>query len=129
MNKEHSWFDFFGVLFLLIGIYATAHTLFNIYALPKYPQSGVLSLPIFASYTPSYGREQDCTYPRVYYDPEGKLRSANTEEKIQEEKEQGNCLSGITESREAARQNDIHQSAFFLFLGVGLLFGRKYLLR
>lgn len=128
-KKTNQWILFVAVMLILFGIYGSVRTIINMVAFDKYPQEGVYpALPILSSrdYVPYYGREADCTlYPMIYYTKDGATRPATEEEKIQEKKQQENCLEQVRESREKAKINDISQSVLFLFLGAGVLIFRK----
>ncbi len=124
-SKTNTWITFIGVILLLIGIYASVRTVINLKAFERYPQEGVVSFS-FGGQPAYYQREEDCSYPRTYYDVTGqKTRPPTDEEKEQEKRDQKNCLSSVKDARERAKVNDISQSLLFLFLGVGVLTTRK----
>ncbi len=115
-------YKFLGVIFLLVGVYASARTIANFAVFDKYPTVGALSFDIFGSSGGIYiQKESDCRYLRTYYDNEGNLRQANQQETDQEQKEQRYCLDGVDEVRNAVKLNDISLSTFFLLLGLGTL--------
>lgn len=133
-KKTNQWILFVAVMLMLFGIYGALRTIINMVAFEKYPQEGVYpNLPILGGtggggYGPYYGgREEDCTaYPMVYYMKDGyTTRKATDDEKAQEKKQQENCISQVTESRNKAKINDISQSVLFLFLGAGVFAFRR----
>jgi hypothetical protein len=136
-KKPSQWMTFIGIILILAGAYGIARTAINMVAFEKYPQEGVYPpLPFFQGGmypTPYYGREGDCIannsiiYP--IYDNTGKIVKQTEEEKAEAKKMQEiqkeNCLAGVRESRDKAKINDISQSMLLLFLGAGVLAGRK----
>lgn len=125
-SKTNTWITFIGVILVLIGIYGSVRTIVNLKAFERYPQEGVLNFTLGMMQTYYPQREEDCSYPRTYYEANGqKTRSATDEEKAQEKRDEKNCLTGVKEARERAKVNDISQSLLFLFLGVGVLVSRK----
>lgn len=111
-----------ALVFLLIGIFAILRTVSNFLLFEKYPNNGVLSFGF------NYGqREEDCHYPMTYFDFEGKPRSATTEEQQIADEQKAICLDSVKNSRQMAKINDISVSLFFIFLGAGVLVGKRYL--
>jgi hypothetical protein len=121
---SHSWILFIGIFLILIGVYAAGRTVINIVAFPKYPTTGVLSTSLMG-FVPYEQREEDCMYVQTYYDEEGNVRTSTDVEREQEQMNTDRCLDSIQSSRDAAKANDIGQSALFLFLGAGVLIARK----
>lgn len=122
---EHKFAYFVSVLaliFVLLGIYGSARTVLNFSLFEKYPTGGVLS---FNNY---YGeREEDCSYPMPYFDMEGKPRTATEDEARMAAEQKEVCLTRVAKARETAKVNDISVSLFYLFLGVGIFVGKRYL--
>lgn len=128
VKKLPAWITFISLVLLLIGIYGTARTLINLKFFEKYPTEGILTVPWSMPVYPQ--REQDCNYPQLYYQADGRTtRAATAEEKANETITLKNCLEGISEARNKAKINDISQSLLFLLLGTGLLAGRKIFFR
>lgn len=124
--KSYSWFEFIGIFILLIGIYAAVHTAIN-FALPNYPQSGVLAINTSGSPF-NIQRVSDCNYARLYYEPDGIiLRQPTATEKKQDKMDKDRCLAGITELVQEVKMADISVSVLFLFVGLGLLFSTRFL--
>lgn len=150
-SSAYSWLTFLGILFLLIGIFASFRTVFNMVAFDKYPQMGVLPVSIFPEDS-FYPREADCNYPAPYQaldtqpmtiesepvsgssttTPDDKTVAVSSNEvepqqKTFEQKQMEACLANIEESRKTTKVNDISKSLFFLFVGAGLLISRRKL--
>lgn len=127
-SKTNAFISLLGLLLLLLGIYASVRTGINFVFFEKYPTTGVLSIgSAFFGAMPS-PREEDClmNYPQTYFDNEGQPRPATSEEKEREEQQKKACISGVEQAREVAKINDISHSLLFLFLGAGVLIGRRY---
>ena len=75
---------------------------------------------------PYYQRASVCTQTQPYYGQDGNIRQPNAEEQKQQNMTQENCLKGVTDAQQQAKVNDIGASAFFLFLGLGVLFSRRF---
>lgn len=117
-STVHTIATLIGSTVLLIGIYCGARIGINTILFDRYPTTGVLQI---ASY-PMYGqREEDCSFTTPYYSFDGKPRTA-TEAEAKIESEQANrCLSSVQETRKVAFIQDIATTAFFLFIGTGIL--------
>lgn len=136
MKKDYSsptafaWITFIGLVFLLLGIYATIRTVVNIALFEKYPTTGVVTFNL-SGLPPYFPREQDCYYPftpqPVPVDPSLSESPSTGDAKSQQDQQQKICLEGVKEARDMVKVNDITQSALFLFLGVGILASRKKL--
>jgi len=127
-SKVHTVIAFIGVICLLVGIFATIRTGLHLTMFKKYPSTGVLTLS-FYGYIPYGQREEDCIiYPQTYYTPDGKTRIATEDEKKMEKTQKDNCLSNILYTREMTKMNDIGISLFFLFMGVGILVSKRFIL-
>lgn len=127
-KRRMEWVVFIGFVLFLIGMYASVRTIINIFSFDKYPQEGVLAFNLFnMGMMPYAQREQDCLLnPIIYYEENNKTpRLRTSEEAAQDELNKINCLSGIKESRDKAKTNDISQSLLFLFLGIGILSFKK----
>ena len=100
-NKLPAWVAFLTTSFLLIGVFFAVRTAVNVFLLPQYPLSPSTSL---------IGRLSGAT--------------ANT---YTEDACQGDaaCLNSFKEIRSQSMAADITNSAFFLFLGAGLLVSYK----
>lgn len=110
-----------ALLFVLIGIFVGLRTISNLFLFTKYPNSGALS------FGQSYGqKEEDCAYPQTYFDYEGKPRPATAQEKQISTDQQEMCLKSVANSRHTTKVNDVSLSIFFLFIGLGLMIGKKY---
>ena len=127
-TKPHQFITLIGLILLLIGIYASARTIINFVAFPKYPSGGVLS-PTFMGVPYIGPREEDCIlYPPVYSEPGiAFTEEQKTEMKEQAKMQQQSCISSAKDAREQAKVNDISQSILFLVLGGGVLALRKRL--
>lgn len=153
-SSAYSWLTFLGILLLLIGIFASVRTVFNLVAFDKYPQLGVVPSTIFPG-DMYYPRETDCNFPAPYpveplietqpitiesesVDLSGKVIKGEKivvtptpykekPKETYEEKQKKSCLANVEESRQATKMNDISKSLFFLFLGGGLLASRTKL--
>lgn len=69
----------------------------------------------------SQGRAEDCETTSFYTEP-GKEMS-----KDEQQKQKESCVSAVKESRNQAKTADVRQSVLFLFLGLGTLLTRKWL--
>lgn len=127
-SLENKFSYFVGVLalvFSLLGVFGSVRTLTNVYLFEKYPNGGVLSFN-----NNFMQREEDCvSYSGVmsYFDDKGQTRPATEDEKKMADQQKQVCLSSVAKSRENAKINDISISLFYLFLGVGIFIGKKYL--
>lgn len=123
-----SWISLIGLLMLLFGIYSSARTIINLTFYDKYPTIGVGSMmSVFGM--PSFGpREEDCnnSMSMPYYRSDGEPRKATEEEKKMEEQQKKMCVESVAYARKSAKVNDIGTSALFVFLGAGVLIGKKY---
>ncbi len=127
-KRSYQWITFIGFILLLVGIYGSVRTAINLLAFDKYPQGGVIHFDVFNNpyVTMPVQREQDCTYPGLYYKEDGRTtRPPTEEEKNQEKTNQQNCLDSVKESRNRAKIDDISQSLLFLFLGAGVLSSKR----
>lgn len=70
-------------------------------------------------------REQDCLYPLTYYEVDGKIRPGTKEEIERDTAQQQICISGVAETRNTAKVNDVSQSLLYLILGAGILVFRR----
>ncbi|OGY12033.1 MAG: hypothetical protein A3A58_01285 [Candidatus Blackburnbacteria bacterium RIFCSPLOWO2_01_FULL_41_27] len=121
---------FLGILLFLMGIYGLLRITHVTYRGVPYPSAGVMPSNLLFSgplYT-SYGRESDCDpYPMTYYAEDNKTpRDATGEEKTLEQRMQERCVQGFNEERAKTRQYDKNLSAFLVFVGVGLIFSRRF---
>ncbi len=130
-----SWFQFFGVLFLLIGLYGVLRILHVQVRHVPYPIRGVIPNTFITSSenTTSYTRESECEpYPQIYYDygPDGKQvpRDASPEEIAVAQEQAKRCVRGFDEDRSKQAQYDKNEAAFFIFLGLGLLASKRFFL-
>lgn len=116
---------FAGIVFVLLGIYAIFRVGLNLWIYPdKYPTSG-----IFGGY---YGqREEDCYFqaPGPYYDAKGMTRPITPEEQKMADDNQARCLSGVVETRKAAKLNDFSSIGFYLLIGLGILASKKWIIK
>lgn len=126
-SAAKTWITFFGLLLLLLGVFAAARTAFNIYEFPtRYPQGGVLALN-FSGQQPYYQRESDCNYPpTLSYDPSGTPAPPTPEQAKIDQQNKDNCLAGVKDSREQAKLNDIGTSVMLIFVGLGTLTTRRF---
>lgn len=125
-SKANTFVSLLGLLLLLLGIYMTVRTGINLVYFKKYPTTGVMSF-ITPFGMPYSQREEDCMfYPQTYFKPDGQPRTATKEEKKMEEQQKNVCISGVVQTREATKINDISSSLLFLFLGLGVLIGKRY---
>jgi len=120
-NTPLTWISFIGVIFLLLGIYASFRVILNLTMFAEYPTSGVLSV-LPGTTPPFYGpREEDC---KMMIPPPAPIPGDTTSMKdfaIQKQ----SCFDSVKVAQEQAKVNDISQSALFLFLGAGVLYSRK----
>jgi hypothetical protein len=124
-SKLPDWITFIGIVLLLLGVYASIRTVINMTLFEKYPTEGVISLN-FSGQAPYSQKESDCTYPQLYYMPDGRTTRPPSADEISVQKEQQqNCLASVAQARQNAKNNDIAQSLMFLFLGTGILVSRK----
>jgi hypothetical protein len=124
-NKVSYFVGVLALIFSLLGVFGSVRTLTNIYLFEKYPNGGVLSFN-----NNFMQREEDCqSYmgPMSYFDDKGQTRPATEDEKKLADEQKQICLSSVAKSRENAKINDISISLFYLFLGVGIFVGKKYL--
>ena len=121
-NKASYFVGVLALVFLLLGVFGSVRTLTNIYLFDKYPTGGVLS---FNNYFNQ--REEDCVYPMQYFGVDGKTREGSEDEKKMAEEQKQICINSVAKARENAKVNDISISLFYLFLGVGIFIGKKYL--
>ncbi len=125
-TKVNSIVSFIGLILLLLGIFATVKTGVNLVFFKKYPTYGVLSLN-FMGMPPFMSREEDCLiFPQTYFNQAGAPRVASDDEKRMEKLQKEMCIGAVKQNRESAKINDISTSLLFLFLGVGVLVGKKY---
>lgn len=122
--------SFIAIVLLIIGIYFSVKTIVNFIAFDKYPVN--ISFLSMMSISP-YGSEEDCSSsvfisPAVYTDS-GETREPTAEEKKQQEEEKQNCLKSVEKNRKQTKVNDILTSFLFLFLGVGILATRRYMVK
>ena len=61
-----------------------------------------------------------------YFKPDGQPRAATSDEKLLAEQQKNSCISGVVQARDAAKVNDISSSLLFLFLGLGVLIGKRF---
>lgn len=115
-----------GLFLFLLGLFAVIRTGVNLVFFKKYPTVGVLSINL-SGVPPYMQREEDCYYPQTYFTQDGKPREATETEKKNEQQQRTVCISGVTQSRESAKINDISTSLLFLFLGIGVIVGKKYI--
>ena len=125
-SKVNSFISLIGLLLLLLGVYMSVRTATNFVFFKKYPTTGVMPTMTFMGGMPYSQREEDCMYPQTYFKPDGQSRSATSDEKKVEEQQRKTCISGVEQGREAAKVNDISSSLLFIFLGVGVLVGKRY---
>ncbi|TSC90111.1 MAG: hypothetical protein G01um10145_215 [Microgenomates group bacterium Gr01-1014_5] len=122
---------FLGILLFLMGTYGSLRIVHVSYREVPYPSAGVMpsTLLFSGSYALTYGgRESDCDpYPMIYYEEDNKTpRDATEEEKTLEQRMQERCVQGFNEERAKTRQYDKNLSAFLVFVGVGLIFSRRF---
>jgi len=128
-NNNNSWIEkiinFLGWFILLLGIYAAIKTSFNIFYYKKYPVDPVIG-PAF--FYPKY--EEECYEQNNYplYDEKGKLRKPTSEEEKIRKENINNCINKINKQREITKQNDMWTSFMLVFLGVGILYTKKFYL-
>jgi len=127
-SKTNSFISLLGLLLLLLGIYMAVRTGTNLIFFKKYPTTGVMPVTPFFGGMPYSQREEDCmmSYPQTYFKENGQPRAATKEDKKMEEQQKNLCISGVVQAREAAKINDISTSLLFVFLGLGVLIGRKF---
>jgi len=127
-TKANSFISLIGLLLLLLGVYMSVRTSANFIFFKKYPTTGVMPAMTFMGGGMPYSqREEDCTmYPPTYFKPDGQPRIATSDEKKAEEQQKKSCISGVEQARETAKVNDISSSLLFIFLGVGVLVGKRY---
>jgi len=129
-NKNNSWVEkiinFLGYFLLLLGIYASVKTLYNHLYLKKYPLTPVINFNIFSYPDFEENCYQQFSYP--YYDDKGKPRNPYKEEKELQEKNLKICLERIKKQREETKQNDVWTSFMLVFLGVGILYTKRFYL-
>lgn len=129
-SKTHPFISLLGLLLLLLGVYMTVRTCTNFIFFKKYPTTGVMPvMPFYGGGMPYSQREDDCYmyYPQTYFKPDGLPRTATIDEKKMEEQQKKSCLSGVEQARETAKVNDISSSLLFVFLGLGVLIGKRFL--
>jgi len=128
-TKTNAFISLLGLLLLLLGIYMSVRTGINLAFFKKYPTTGVISIgSAFFGGMPYSQREEDCmmSYPQTYFNDKGQPRPATGEDKKMEEQQKKLCVSGVIEGREATKINDISSSFLFVFLGAGVLIGKRY---
>ena len=128
-SKTNAFISLIGLFLLLMGIFMTVRTGVNLIFFKKYPTTGIMAIatPFFGG-MPYSQREEDCMmYPQMYYKPDGQPRTATADEKKMEEQQKKSCVSGVEQSREAAKINDISSSLLFVFLGLGVLIGKRFI--
>jgi len=128
-SKTNAFISLLGLLLLLLGIYMSVRTGINLTFFKKYPTTGVLSIgSAFFGGMPYSQREEDCmmSYPQTYFDDKGQPRPATNDDKRMEEQQKKYCISGVEQAREASKINDISSSLLFVFLGMGVLIGKRY---
>lgn len=128
-SKVNSFISLLGLILLLLGIFMSVKTGINLAFFDKYPTMGSTSLaPIFFGGMPYSQREEDCMiYPQIYTKMSGEPRAATEDEKKMEEVQKQSCINSVIQARETAKINDISTSLLFLFLGLGVLIGRRYI--
>lgn len=125
-SKVASWMTVIGMILLLVGIYASLRLGINLVAFDKYPQEGVISLNFAGA--PYFQKEQDCSYPAVYFEDGTSAERPATEGEMKRDAEnQRTCLQSVADARETAKKNDISQALLFLFMGAGLLLSRRFI--
>ena len=127
-SKANAFISLIGLFLLLMGVFMTVRTGVNLAFFKKYPTTGVMTvaMPFFGG-MPYSQREEDCMmYPQTYYKPDGQPRAATADEKIMAEQQKKSCISGVEQARDAAKINDISSSLLFIFLGLGVLIGKKF---
>ena len=134
MSKVSNWMFFLGLLLLLMGLYGFIRILHVQARSVPYPSAGVLPPTVLLPGLGAnfYSRESECEpYPQIYYDYDstGKqtAREANQEEVKVAQQTTARCIAGFEEDRSKQRQRDRNQSAFLSFVGLGLIFGRRFL--
>lgn len=128
-TKANAFISLLGLLLLLFGIFMTVRTGVNLAFFKKYPTTGVLSIgSAFFGGMPYSQREEDCmmSYPQIYFNDKGQSRPATNDEKKMEVQQKKLCISGVEQAREASKINDISTSLLFVFLGAGVLIGKRY---
>lgn len=125
--KNNPWFLFFGILLTLIGVFLALRVAFNFTAYNgRYPVYGVFPISFVASY-PSLQTETDCLAPKTYYGPGGEVTSTpSADQMMQGKNDEDACLRSVAEQRLSSKTTDIAQTAFFLFLGLGILGVRRF---
>jgi hypothetical protein len=129
------WMFFIGVLMLLMGVYGLLRMIHISARSVPYPAQGVFPSNILFSnnqFFNTYSRESECEpLPQLYYDYglDGKTtpRTPTEEEKMNEERQMSRCINGFEEDRAKQRQRDKNQAIFLVFLGVGLVFSRRFI--
>jgi hypothetical protein len=117
---------FTGILFVLLGIYSSFKVGLNFWIYPnKYPTGGIFSGGYYGQ------REEDCYFSVAgpYFDAKGMTRPVTPEEKQLAADNQARCLSGVMETRKAAKVNDLSSIGFFLLIGLGILASKKWLIK
>lgn len=114
---------FFGVIFLLLGLFMSAAILFNLTQLPAYPVSGVWPSALsLNSNMPYPSRPEDCTYTQTYYgNDSGSTRQPTPEEQTANQQNQQTCLDSLSYNRQTALRQDVSIAIVFTVLGMGLL--------
>jgi hypothetical protein len=129
--------NFIGMMFVLVGLYASVRTIINFTTFNKYPTNGVLAVNLFGM--PFYGgpNEADCeimpldpySYP-ARLGPDGEVSSVSAKTiETQTETQKKSCIAMAMRSREEARASDVNTSAFFLFIGLGVLGSSRVFLK
>lgn len=125
--KNNPWFLFFGILLTLIGVFLSLRVAFNFVYYTNYPVYGALPVSFTAVY-PSLQTEADCLAPKTYYGPGGEISASPSADQVMQAKnDEDSCLRSVSEQRLSSKTSDIAQTAFFLFLGLGILGIRKFL--
>lgn len=114
---------FFGVIFLLMGLFMSAAILFNLTQLPAYPVAGVWPAALsLNSNVPYPQRPEDCTYTQTYYSNDGVgTRQPSAEEQAANQQNQQTCLDSLSFNRQTALRQDVSIAVVFMVLGMGLL--------
>lgn len=127
-KKVNPWISLIGLLLLLVGVYMSVRTVVNLAFFDKYPTGGVMITPMsFFGGMPYEQREEDCTMMgQVYFKPDGMPRQPSEDEKKMAIQQEKLCIDSVKRSRETAKINDIASSLLFVFMGAGVLIGKRY---
>lgn len=132
-TRVTDWMFFLGLLLLLMGLYGELRIMHVTSKGVPYPSAGVLPSNILFD-RPNVGafnHESDCNpYPQLYFENDLKTpRQPTMEESTQQEQLKMRCIDAFNEDRSKTLQYDRNQSAFLLFVGLGLIISRSLINR